>query len=353
MKDNHTKVFFWRKAYEKILRKDCPARAGGGVVARLCVVLRQRGGRQLHEQHGGGTGGGSGGSSTTATYTITFNKTKGSGDMSPQTGVTAGVPTQLKKNTFTAPDGQRFKGWAETEKGDAMYVDGGTITKYEDIDLYAVWGKDGTASYTVKHFKQETLTSTSYKEVPEDQKVFEGPIGEPTTATANTYKNYTHQKIVQKRINSDNSTVVEIKYDLDSATGVKGFDPSSMFQSAQDLSIKHDADNGLLVLTGDYIVALAKIAENADFTYDDDFESFDDLLENRLKWYVDGTPVSDYPSYDFSDDGKEMWFDINNSRKRIGVLGNETDGYVSVVANALDSKAGALVYSDAIYVNAE
>ena len=76
-------------------------------------------------------------------------------------------------------------------------------------------------------------------------------------------------------------------------------------------------------------------------------------MENRLAWYVDGTPVSDYPSYDFSDDGKEMWFDINNSRKRIGVLGDETDGYVSVVADALDNKAGALVYSDAIYVNAE
>ena len=71
------------------------------------------------------------------TYTVTFNRNRGSGTMESQT-FESGVPQALKANTFTR-NRYRFSGWATSANGSVVYSDGETITVTQNMTLYAKW----------------------------------------------------------------------------------------------------------------------------------------------------------------------------------------------------------------------
>lgn len=71
------------------------------------------------------------------TYTVTFNRNRGTGTMDSQT-FTEGVEQALTTNTFTRRR-YTFSGWATSAYGPVVYTDGQTITVTEDMTLYAVW----------------------------------------------------------------------------------------------------------------------------------------------------------------------------------------------------------------------
>ena len=69
------------------------------------------------------------------TYTVSFKANGGSGSMADVTGV-SGKYT-LPECTFTAPEGQQFKGWATSANGDV--ITGTSINVTENTTLYAIW----------------------------------------------------------------------------------------------------------------------------------------------------------------------------------------------------------------------
>ena len=77
-------------------------------------------------------------------YSVSFNANGGSGKMKKQTGFKYGKSKALKKNTFKAPKGKVFAGWATSKNGKAKYTDGQqvknlTSTNGKTVKLYAVW----------------------------------------------------------------------------------------------------------------------------------------------------------------------------------------------------------------------
>ena len=62
--------------------------------------------------------------------------------------VPKGVPTALKRNPYTAPDGQIFAGWNTADDGSGdSYMNGQEVTLTEPLSLYAQWGDTITITY--------------------------------------------------------------------------------------------------------------------------------------------------------------------------------------------------------------
>ena len=79
------------------------------------------------------------------TYTVSFDANGGTGTMANVTDVTSSYT--LPANGFTAPEGQRFKGWARSASG-AVITDA-SITVTENTTLYAIWETIPVTTYTV------------------------------------------------------------------------------------------------------------------------------------------------------------------------------------------------------------
>ena len=77
-------------------------------------------------------------------YTISFNANGGTGTM--QNVEYAGTYT-LPTCTFTAPDGQQFKGWALTNNGEV--INGTTYNVTADVELFAIWEDIPVVNYTI------------------------------------------------------------------------------------------------------------------------------------------------------------------------------------------------------------
>lgn len=80
---------------------------------------------------------------TSKTYTIVFHANGGEGEMESQTFKIENDAI-VNKNTFTAPAGKRFAGWAEASDGDVVcpgesFVNKFNIGKETTINAYAVW----------------------------------------------------------------------------------------------------------------------------------------------------------------------------------------------------------------------
>ena len=81
-------------------------------------------------------------------FTVTFyanapDGTVANGTMPPQT-FTEGLAFALSKNTFSI-EGYTFRGWTENASAtEATYADEMEITLSKNLELYAVWEKDGT-----------------------------------------------------------------------------------------------------------------------------------------------------------------------------------------------------------------
>ena len=83
----------------------------------------------------------------TITYTVKFSANGGSGKMK-SVKMTYNDPVKLPKNTFTAPKGKKFAGWATSKKGKVVYKNKQTVVnlvnkKDGSIKLYAVWKTAG------------------------------------------------------------------------------------------------------------------------------------------------------------------------------------------------------------------
>lgn len=69
------------------------------------------------------------------TYTVSFNANGGTGTMANVTGVSGSYT--LPECTFTAPEGQQFKGWATSANGEV--ISGTSINVTANTTLYAIW----------------------------------------------------------------------------------------------------------------------------------------------------------------------------------------------------------------------
>ena len=73
-------------------------------------------------------------------YTVTYNpNNSNSSNSAYSASVLAHVPAQLNANTFTAPDGLAFKGWATSANGPVVYRNQQTIEPDGALNLYAIW----------------------------------------------------------------------------------------------------------------------------------------------------------------------------------------------------------------------
>lgn len=80
-----------------------------------------------------------------ATYTVSFNKNGGTGNMNPVTDVSGSYT--LPANGFTAPDGKVFAGWKANNAGETIAA-GGSYTVDDDVTFYAQWADAYTVTYT-------------------------------------------------------------------------------------------------------------------------------------------------------------------------------------------------------------
>lgn len=118
-------------------------------------------------------------------------------------------------SALTTPEraGYDFLGWftAQTDGEQVKAEDTVSITAPQT--LYAHW-KEGAATYTVKHYQQNTedMTDNNYKEF--EFETLSGITGQLTKAAAKTYTGFASAKAFdQLPIKADSSTVISIYYD--------------------------------------------------------------------------------------------------------------------------------------------
>ena len=81
------------------------------------------------------------------TYTVSFNANGGSGDAMAAQSFTYDKAQNLTANSYTAPLGYTFAGWATTANGDVVYADGESVsnlksTQGANLELFAKWTKN-------------------------------------------------------------------------------------------------------------------------------------------------------------------------------------------------------------------
>lgn len=118
-------------------------------------------------------------------------------------------------SALTTPErvGYDFLGWftAQTDGEQVKAEDTVSITAPQT--LYAHW-KEGAATYTVKHYQQNTedIADNNYTEF--ESETLSGITGQQTKAVAKTYTGFDAAKAFEQQpIKADGSTVIEIKYD--------------------------------------------------------------------------------------------------------------------------------------------
>lgn len=135
-------------------------------------------------------------------YWLTFESNGGS-YVAPAfyaNGTTAKSPDEPTKSGYT------FAGW---------YTDGGLTTEADfstikaNTTVYAKWTAANETNYTVIHW-QENVDDDKFSFKESETKT--GTTGELTTAAAKSYDGFTGQKIEQKNIAGDGSTIVNVYY---------------------------------------------------------------------------------------------------------------------------------------------
>ena len=82
-------------------------------------------------------------------YTVTY--TDGKDTVTDMKRYASGAHADVQANSFAAPEGKVFLGWAESENGIVKYQPNDDIKSTGNITLYAVWGnKDAVISLTYK-----------------------------------------------------------------------------------------------------------------------------------------------------------------------------------------------------------
>ena len=170
----------------------------------------------------------SGGKTPPASYVVTFGVDGGNGTLKAQPEGGGEVSTTTtdtirvehgKTVTFTAaPVGNyRIKEWRVNN----VVVTGCTdnpytriVTKALDVKVSFEPLPPGTASYTVKHYQEQT--DDSYPAEPTESEILHGTVGENAAYTPKSYEGFTYNSALTKingTIADDGSTVVELYYE--------------------------------------------------------------------------------------------------------------------------------------------
>ena len=118
-------------------------------------------------------------------------------------------------SALTTPEraGYDFLGWFTAQTGGEQVTADSKVSITEPQTLYAHW-KEGAATYTVKHYQQNTedMTDNNYKEF--EFETLTGITGQQTEAKAKTYTGFAPAKAFEQLpIKADSSTVISIYYD--------------------------------------------------------------------------------------------------------------------------------------------
>lgn len=118
-------------------------------------------------------------------------------------------------SALTTPEraGYDFLGWFTAQTDGEQVTADSKVSITEPQTLYAHW-KEGAATYTVKHYQQNTedMTDNNYKEF--ESETLTGITGQLTKAAAKTYTGFAPAKeFKQSAIAPDSSTVISIYYD--------------------------------------------------------------------------------------------------------------------------------------------
>ena len=148
---------------------------------------------------------------TANTYDVTLNLNY----------VDAAEPTKITvtyDGTYSAlktPEraGYDFLGWFTAQTGGEQVKAENTVSITAPQTLYAHW-KEGAATYTVKHYQQNTedIADNNYTEF--ESETLSGITGQLTKAAAKTYTGFASAKAFEQQpIKADSSTVISIYYD--------------------------------------------------------------------------------------------------------------------------------------------
>lgn len=118
-------------------------------------------------------------------------------------------------SALTTPErvGYDFLGWFTAQTDGEQVTADSKVSITAPQTLYAHW-KEGAATYTVKHYQQNTegMTDNNYKEF--ESETLSGITGQQTKAVAKTYTGFDAAKAFEQQpIKADSSTVISIYYD--------------------------------------------------------------------------------------------------------------------------------------------
>ena len=148
---------------------------------------------------------------TANTYNVTLNLNY----------VDAAEPTKITVtydgtySALTTPEraGYDFLGWFTAQTDGEQVTADTKVSITAPQTLYAHW-KEGAATYTVKHYQQNTedITDNHYTEF--ESETLSGITGQQTKAAAKTYTGFDAAKAFEQQpIKADSSTVISIYYD--------------------------------------------------------------------------------------------------------------------------------------------
>ena len=143
-------------------------------------------------------------------YTVTFD-TNGGSEIPAKTvvyGDSAGDYLIPEKK------GYYLEGWYSDPNFCTPYFFFEKVT--DNITIYTKWG-EGTANYTVRHFKQN-FSRTGYDEEVYSKQLLMGQTNSQTEAVAFSYEGFTPEEFSQVEINGDGTTEVCIYYKRNSYT---------------------------------------------------------------------------------------------------------------------------------------
>lgn len=118
-------------------------------------------------------------------------------------------------SALTTPEraGYDFLGWFTAQTDGEQVTADSKVSITASQTLYAHW-KEGAATYTVKHYQQNTedMTDNHYTEF--ESETLSGITGQQTKAAAKTYTGFDAAKAFEQQpIKADSSTVISIYYD--------------------------------------------------------------------------------------------------------------------------------------------
>lgn len=153
---------------------------------------------------------------TANTYDVTLNLNyDGAAEATKITVTYDGTYSALKTPERAGYD---FLGWYTAQTDGEQVTADSKVSITAPQTLYAHW-KEGAATYTVKHYQQNTVDMTdnadnNYTEVEADRQTLSGITGQQTEAKAKTYTGFAPAKAFeQQTIKADSSTVISIYYD--------------------------------------------------------------------------------------------------------------------------------------------